>query len=64
MKTKSVPSQPNKVANVRDEFKRIQSHLTFGDPKIVAELEKEGFYARHPRQRKMRAKNRKEKSQA
>ena len=50
--------KPTKVANVRDEFKPIQSHLVVGDPKIVAELEKIGHYTKHPRPRKLRAKHR------
>lgn len=53
-----------KIANVRDEFKPIQSHLVVGDPKIVAELEKVGHYARHPRFRKLRAEHRMSKARA
>jgi len=53
-----------KSANVRDEFKPIQSHLVVGDPKIVAELEKTGHYNRHPRPRKLRAKHRAVKASA
>lgn len=51
-----------KVANVRDEFKPIQSHLVVGNPKVVAELEKEGHYTKHPRSRKQRKINRARKS--
>jgi hypothetical protein len=53
-----------KSANVRDEFKPIQSHLVVGDPKIVAELEKTGHYNRHPRPRKLRAEHRAAKARA
>ena len=62
MKMKSV--KPTKVANVRDEFKPIQSHLVVGDPKIVAELEKIGHYIHHPRPRKLRAEHRAAKARA
>ena len=37
----------------KKEFKRIQSHLVFGDPKIIADLEKEGHYLCYPRTRKL-----------
>lgn len=53
-----------KSANVRDEFKPIQSHLVVGDPKVVAELEKIGHYNKHPRPRKMRAEHRLAKARA
>lgn len=52
----------SKFYDVTKEFKRIQSHLVFGDPKIIADLEKEGHYLRHPRTRKLRARNRNAKS--
>ena len=52
----------SKFYDVTKEFKRIQSHLVFGDPKIISELEKEGHYLRHPRARKIRARNRMAKS--
>lgn len=52
----------SKFYDATKEFKRIQSHLVFGDPKIIAELEKEGHYLRHPRTRKLRARNRMAKS--
>jgi len=48
----------SKFYDVTQEFKPIQSHLVFGDPKIVAKLEKEGHYIHHPRIRKLRARNR------
>ena len=51
-----------KVANVRDEFKPIQSHLIVGNPKIVAELEKIGHYTKHPRPRKSAKINRARKA--
>lgn len=51
MNMKSV-TLANKVADVRDEFKPIQSHLIFGNPKVIAELEKQGHYIKHPRPRK------------
>lgn len=52
----------SKFYDVTKEFKRIQSHLVFGDPKIIADLEKEGHYLRHPSTRKLRARNRNAKA--